>query len=342
MNQPLRPSPDISVCIANYNGGRYILDCLMSVYAQAGDFTLEVLLHDDCSSDDSPDLVRSEFPDVTVLRSDSNVGFCISNNRMVAAARGRYILLLNNDAVLRPGGLQRLLEYADAGHADCVLGLPQYSLTDDSLVDHGYRTDLFLNPIPIFSTDTHEAGIATGACLWIPRMIWDAIGGFPGWFESVAEDIFLCVAARLLGYRVIVLDAPGFDHWIGKNLGGGKIVGHRLSTTVRRRTLSERNKTFVMLLCYPLPTLLAIMPVHFILLTVEALFLLFTGSGCNKVRRIYALILPALWQHRTEVTLLRTKLMHRRRCTATQFFTQTDWRPQKLRMLLRHGKPELR
>lgn len=342
MTEHIPPTPDISVCVANYNGGRYVLDCLASIHTQRGEFTLEVLLHDDYSSDNSPELVRSEFPDVKVLRSGSNVGFCTSNNRMVAAARGRYILLLNNDAVLRPSSLQRLLEYADAGHANCVLGLPQYSLTDDSLVDHGYRTDLFLNPIPIFSTDTHEAGIATGACLWIPRTIWDAIGGFPDWFESVAEDIFLCVAARLLGYHVIVLGAPGFDHWIGKNLGGGKIVGQRLSTTVRRRALSERNKTFVMLLCYPLPTLLGIMPAHLISLIVEALFLLLTGSGRNNVRQIYAPILPALWQHRTDITMLRTKLMQCRRCTLTQLFTQTDWLPQKLRMLLRHGKPELR
>lgn len=342
MNQSLRPSPDISVCIANYNGGRYILDCLMSVYAQAGDFTLEVLLHDDCSSDDSPNLVCSEFPGVTVLRSDSNVGFCISNNRMVAEARGRYILLLNNDAVLRPGSLQRLLEYADARHADCILGLPQYSLTDDSLVDHGYRTDPFLNPIPIFAGNSHEAGVATGACLWIPRPIWDATGGFPDWFESVAEDIFICVAARVLGYRVIVLDAPGFDHWIGRNLGGGKVVAQRLSTTVRRRALSERNKTYVMLLCYPGLALLPLLPLHVLLLAVEALFLLVSGTGRDKVRRIYAPIPIALWQQRKKVAGLRKRLMRQRQCTFAGFFAQTSWGPQKLRMLLRHGRPELR
>ena len=334
--------PDISVCIANYNGGCYVLDCLASVYAQQGDFRIEVLLHDDCSSDDSLALIRREFPDVTVITSTENVGFCTSNNRMVAASHGRYVLLLNNDATLRSDSLQSLLTYADADHGDCVLGLPQHTLSDGTLVDRGYRTDAFLNPVPILTPGTHEAGVATGACLWIPRSVWDAIGGFPEWFESVAEDIFLCMVARLLGHRVIVLDAPGFDHWIGKNLGGGKVVAQGLSTTVRRRALSERNKTFVMLLCYPVPMLAVVLPLHIVFLMIEALFLLASGTGWTKIRRIYAALPIALWRQRKRVTALRTRLHQQRRCSWKRLFAQTAWVPQKLKMLLRYGRPELR
>jgi GT2 family glycosyltransferase len=341
MIHPTPPAPDISVCIANYNGGHYVLDCLASVYAQQGDFTLEVLLHDDSSSDDSLASVRRAFPDVKILASTTNVGFCISNNRMVAASRGRYVLLLNNDAVLRPDSLRRLLEFAEDGHGDCLLGLPQHTLTDSTLVDRGYRTDIFLNPIPILAPGIHEVGVATGACLWIPRPVWDAIGGFPDWFESIAEDIYLCLSARLLGYRVIVLDAPHFEHWIGRNLGGGKIMDRRLNTTVRRRALSERNKTYAMLLCYPRLALLAVLPTHALLLAVEALFLLLSGSGRDKVWRIYAPIPSALWRQRKRIASTRRHLMRRRRCTFVQIFAQTSWVPQKLRMLLRHGRPEL-
>ena len=341
MTNPAQAAPDISVCIANYNGGSYVLECLTSVYAQKGDFKLEVLLHDDCSSDDSLALVRREFPGVTVLTSAENVGFCVSNNRMVAASRGRYVLLLNNDAVLRPSSLRNLLEFASADHEDSVLGLPQYTLTERELVDCGYRTDIFLNPIPILKPGTHDVGVATGACLWIPRVVWNAVGGFPDWFESIAEDIYLCLAARLLGYRVIVIDAPGFDHWIGKNLGGGKVVAKRLITTVRRRSLSERNKTFVMLLCYPTIVLLAAVPLHFVLLATEAFYLLVSGTGYSKVRRIYRPIPVALWRQRKQIAKLRAHLMCQRRCAVRRLFSQTAWMPQKLHMLLRHGKPEL-
>lgn len=342
MSDPSRPRPDISVCIANYNGDPYVRDCLGSVYAQVGDFTLEVLMHDDHSSDASLGMVREQFPDVVLLPSSTNVGFCISNNRMVAAARGRYVLLLNNDAVLRPGSLERLLRYASDGHEADVLGLPQYTLADGSLLDRGYRTDIFLNPVPILDPGAHEAGVATGACLWVPRDVWEDTGGFPEWFESVAEDIYLCAAARLLGHRVLVLDAPGFDHWVGRNLGGGKVVAQRLQTTVRRRALSERNKTFVMLLCYPGPALLFVFPLHALLLLVEAMFLLVTGAGRDKVRRIYAPIPGSVWRQRRPLAALRARLKHRRRCTISRFFSQTQWTPHKLVMLLRHGAPELR
>jgi GT2 family glycosyltransferase len=335
------PPVDISVCIANYNGGEYVLDCLESVYVQQGNFSLEVIVHDDASIDDSPAKIRSAFPNTRLLSSNTNVGFCISNNRMVQAANGRFILLLNNDAILRPGSLETLFAYANAGHGSDVLGLPQYTLVDGSLIDRGYRIDPFLNPVPISTVETHEAAVATGACLWIPREVWNKVGGFPPWFESIAEDIFFCVAARLLGHAVKILKAPGFDHWIGRTLGGGKVIDKRLNTTVRRRAFSERNKTFVLLMCYPTFFLITVLPLHALLLLLEAIFLLLTGSGVAKVRRIYGGIPAALWRHRLDALKWRRRLMEQRQIHWNAFLSQTTWLPQKLVLLLRHGKPTL-
>lgn len=334
--------PRISVCIANYKGEMDLPDCLDSVLAQRGDFHLEVLVHDDASPDGSLALLRSRYPGVRVIESARNVGFCISNNRMAEVAQGDYLLLLNNDARLRLGSLAALLSAAQTGHAQDILGLPQHTLVDGSLVDRGYRTDPWLNPIPILEAGTHEAGVATGACLWTPRAVWTAIGGFPPWFESIAEDIYLCQAARLLGHRVLVLDAPGFDHWIGKNLGGGKLAEGRMQTTTRRRALSERNKTAVMLICYPLPALLVLLPLHALALAAEAVFLLFSGTGRAKVRAIYAPILPWLWRHRRDISTERRRLRAAGIVGAQQFFSQTTWMPHKLRMLWRHGTPQIR
>jgi len=261
---------------------------------------------------------------------------------MAEAARGRYLLLLNNDAVLRPGSLAALLREACDTTTPVVLGLPQYTLHDGSLVDRGYEFDLFMNPIPVFTTGLHEVATATGACLWIPREVWNAVGGFPSWFESIAEDIYLCQAARLLGYPTRVLDAPGFDHWIGKNLGGGKVMDDKLKTTARRRALSERNKTAVMLLCYPASALLVLLPIHALLLGIEALFLWVSGSGRGKVARIYGAILPDLWRKREAISALRHQLQTHKNQSGWGFMRRFHWLPHKLRMLLRHGAPEIR
>ena len=335
------PQPDISVCIANYNGGDLVLECLESVYAQQGEFRIEVIVHDDASTDDSLARIEERFPQVHMIASASNTGFCISNNRMAERATGRYLLLLNNDAMLRPGSLRALFSAAEDGKQDCILGLPQSSMVDGTIVDHGYRTDPFLNPIPIMESGTHEAGVATGACLWIPREVWNETGGFPDWFESVAEDIFICLAARLLGHRVLVLDAPAFDHWIGKNLGGGKVVDGALRSTVRRRALSERNKTAVLLCCYPWWVLAMVLPLHAIALATEAIFLLALGTAPRKLSAIYREAFTGPWRFRYRIVSLRTRLMHGRRANASHLFAFTRWIPAKLSMLFRHGTPTL-
>lgn len=337
----IKAPPDISICIANYNGATYICNCLDSIYAQTGPFNFEVLLHDDASTDNSVALVQMHYPSVRVLASRANVGFCVSNNRMAQIARGRYLLLINNDVILRPESLSKLFSFAEERCPECILGLPQYSLTDGTLIDRGYLTDLFLNPIPILEKGTHAVGVATGACLWIPRAIWDKIGGFPPWFGSVAEDIFVCLAARLFGHKVIVLEGPGFDHWIGRTLGGGKIIDSRIRTTAQRRALSERNKTATMLMCYPNIALLIILPLHIALLTIEALFLLFTGSSRDKIFHIYGSIPTDLWKSRREILSWRRHLQSNR-SSKRSVFSMTRWLPQKLCLLIQHGKPEIK
>lgn len=342
MNESGLTIPDISICIANYNGESVLHDCLQSVFAQRGDFTFEVLLHDDASTDASLALVSSHYPLVRTIENQSNVGFCISNNRMVSAAKGRYLLLLNNDATLRPGSLIALMRDAECGVRPTVLGLPQYTLHDGSLVDRGYEFDLFMNPIPVFEDEGRQVATATGACLWVPREVWDAVGGFPTWFESVAEDIYLCQAARLLGFPTRVLSTPGFDHWIGMNLGGGKIVAGKLKTSTRRRALSERNKTAVMLLCYPASALLLLLPIHATFLAAEATLVLFSKGGRSKTTRIYGEIIPFLWRKRRDIFSLRRKLRAQKKLAGWRYMLRFRWLPHKLRMLLRHGMPDIR
>ena len=76
--------PLCSVCIANFNGERIIEAAFQSVYAQDCDFPLEILVHDDASTDDSVGVIRRNHPLVKLITSNRNVGYCISNNRMVA------------------------------------------------------------------------------------------------------------------------------------------------------------------------------------------------------------------------------------------------------------------
>lgn len=334
--------PICSVCIANYNGMDLINSCLDSVLGQDCGFSVEVIVHDDASTDDSLTYIKSHYPQIELLVSQENVGFCISNNRMVDIARGEFILLLNNDAKLRPGALRALYQHASQQQIPGILGLPQYDIPSGALVDRGNLFDIFLNPYPNHDCQRREVGVVTGGCLWIPKRLWQALGGFPAWFHTVAEDIYLCCAVRLWGYTVEVLAEPGFDHWIGKNLGGGKVQNNRLRTTIRRRAWSERNKTFTMIICYPLPWMQLILPLHLGLLLFEGLLMSLLKRDVHLWRDIYWHCLREVWSKRHLLRQKRQFLQTKRQASTAAFFEPHTLVPYKLRMLFRHGLPEVK
>jgi GT2 family glycosyltransferase len=335
--------PLVSVCIANYNGMEIIDDCLRSVLEQEGNIPVEILVHDDASSDGSSAYIRNHYPDVTLIESPANVGFCVANNRMVAAARGKYLLLLNNDAALYTDALKALRAEAERLNQPAILGLPQYDAASGDLVDIGSLFDPFFNPVPNQNRSRNDVGMVIGACLWIPKGLWEEMGGFPEWFDSIAEDMYLCCRARLAGYSVRALSVSGYRHWQGKSFGGGKITteGH-LVTTRKRRTLSERNKSYVMLLTYSTPWLLLIFPMHLSLLMLEGLALAVAKCDSSLFRDIYLNCLKTLWQERKRLFLLRQKIQAQNKIGLRRFWSVFQLAPHKLRLLLRHGLPQLK
>ncbi|MCZ2174118.1 MAG: glycosyltransferase [Burkholderiales bacterium] len=154
--------PRISVCIANYDGIGLIDACIASVRAQQGDFEVEIVVHDDASPDGSAAHIREKHPDVKLIASAGNAGFCVANNRMAAAARGDYLLLLNNDATLLPDALQTLLAEAERLGRPAILTLPQFDAETGELLDIGSRLDPFFNPVPNRDPSRNDVGMVIG------------------------------------------------------------------------------------------------------------------------------------------------------------------------------------
>ena len=342
--KPIDPSdcPICSICIANYNGMGIIDSALLSIMTQDCDFPIEIIVHDDASTDGSADFIRDNFPDIKLITSDVNVGFCVSNNHMVAKARGEYILLLNNDAVLLPDALRTLYEAACRKDKPGIFGLPQYNLFSGRLIDRGSLFDPFINTVPNLNLKIDDVGMIIGACFWIPRALWEELGGFPEWFHTLGEDMFLCCLARLRGYPVRVIHASGFRHRVGNSLGGGKVVADRLSTSKKRRILSERNKSFVISLTYPAPFFQLIFPLHLALLLVEGLLICFAKKDLDLFRSIYISCIKSLWHERTRLYRLRKSIQSSRCISPFRFFLPfTPW-PYKFWMLIKHGMPEIK
>lgn len=339
-------APVVSVCIANFNGEALLPDCIDSVFAQLERSTrdrlaVEVLVHDDASTDGSVALLRTRYAEVELLASDTNVGFCVANNRMVAHARGEFILLLNNDATLRPGAIEHLLSAARSAPGPVILTLPQFDWASGSLVDRGCLLDPFFNPIPNLDPRREEVAYVIGACLWIPRDLWRALGGFPEWMESIGEDLYLCGIARLRGVEVRALAVSGYVHRQGASFGGNRPISGQVFTTVRRRRLSERNKTRAMVVLTPGAAVWPLLTAHLLALAVEGFMLSLLRREVSAWRQVYAPAIASPFREAPALRARRREVQATRKISVFRWFSAFRWQLRKVALLSRHGIPRI-
>jgi GT2 family glycosyltransferase len=332
-------APVISVCIANYNGEALLPDCIDSVLAQQVDANVEIIVHDDASPDGSLRLLASRYPQVRVIASPDNVGFCVANNRIAEVANGEYLLLLNNDAALNAGALQALLSEAARIAGDAILTLPQYDWETEALVDRGCLLDAFYNPVPNLDPQRSDVAYVIGACLWIRRALWRDLGGFPEWLGSIGEDMYLCCQARLRGHPVVVAAGSGYRHRQGVSFGGNRVDAGRLHSTFRRRGLSERNKTIVLMVMTPGIGMWLLLAVHLVLLASEGALLSLLKAKASVWTRIYQpAVLTPITQGRALLAARRREQDQRRIGWREYVAVMRGW-PAKLTLLRRHGLP---
>jgi GT2 family glycosyltransferase len=101
----------ISVIVVSFNTREILRNCLLSLNNASEKLDVEIIVVDNNSHDGSADMVESDFSNCTLLRSSSNLGFAAANNWGFKIAKGEFILLLNPDAIIAPGSLERSIEY---------------------------------------------------------------------------------------------------------------------------------------------------------------------------------------------------------------------------------------
>jgi GT2 family glycosyltransferase len=127
---------DLSIAIVNWNTRELLERCLASIYETASGFDFEVFVVDNASTDHSPDMVRSRFPEVQLITNQDNTGFAHANNQAIALSRGRYVLLLNSDTEVQPSALQLLIQALDSQPRAAAAG-PQM-LNPDGTYQNSY------------------------------------------------------------------------------------------------------------------------------------------------------------------------------------------------------------
>ncbi|HEY6192838.1 MAG TPA: glycosyltransferase family 2 protein [Bacteroidota bacterium] len=211
------PAPDVSIVFANWNTRDYMRDCLLSIREHVRGLTYEIIVVDDGSTDGSPEMLAKEFPEVTSLVNERNLGVTRTYNRGVARARGRYIQIMNTDMILVDNSPKILMEFLET-HPDaaaCGAWLRNRDMTSQvtygvfpsfhqALVDAFFLNDLFprahlpnRGALPDESiTEPMEVDYTTGASMMTRKSVVDRLGFFDETFTSYCEDTDFCYRVK--------------------------------------------------------------------------------------------------------------------------------------------------
>ncbi len=236
----------VSVIVVNRNTRAPLARCLGSLRIARESLAMEIFVVDNGSTDGSPSMVATEYPEARLIALQENLGFARANNLAARLAEGRYLLLLNSDAAVEPDTIPGLVAFLEA-HPEAGIAAPRLRNPDGS-----YQPSVRAFPCPrnllleataldrLLRRPTHGGfpGDATrpveyvsGAALMIRRPLWEELGGFDESFFFYGEDADLCYRALARGAQTWFVHTVEAVHEGGassSSLGPGAAVeGYR-------------------------------------------------------------------------------------------------------------------
>jgi GT2 family glycosyltransferase len=276
--------PVVSIIIPTFNGLEFLRVCLPSACTECAYLSggSEILVVDNGSTDGSIAYIRQAHPAVQVIPLPSNRGFAEACDAGIRSARGKFCLLLNNDAWFAEGSLARLVAVADDGGYDfagpAILnpdGTPQWG--PQSIDFLGDPADTLPNRLP-FSL--------MGAALLIRRTAYLQLGGFERRFFAFYEETDLQWRARL--QKMAIGYAPQAQvYHVGGGTMSGSVVRPGLSISIDRRRLllARQNQLASLLMNYSIWSILWVVPLWLASAFIECAGALVMGHP--EVPRIY-------------------------------------------------------
>jgi GT2 family glycosyltransferase len=294
--------PEMSVIIVNWNGRRFLDDCLDSLRRQRfRDF--ETILVDNGSSDGSSVYIRSFFPEVKLVALRENRGFAGGNIAGYELASGSTIVLLNNDTEADPAWLEELhrasVVHPNAGSfASKMLYFNARNRIENCGFDMGsFGATLELGRDELDGSQWATSRAVFGACggaVAYRRSMLDRIGFLDPDFFMVYEDVDLSFRAQLYGYSCMYVPTAIVFHRYRASLGSG---------SARQVFYSQRNIEFVYFKNMPAALMIRSLPQRAIYEVGAALHSIASGSIVPFLRSKLNAIshLPSLWKKRRQV-----------------------------------------
>ncbi|MDO4888433.1 MAG: glycosyltransferase [Actinomycetaceae bacterium] len=241
--------PKVSVVIPVYQHWDETLRCLVSLEQTYAPFGYEVIVVDDASGDGTADRLE-DIGGLKIIRHESNTGFVGACNSGIAAARGEYVALLNNDTEVTPYWLQALVDCL----ADPSIGLVGSRLVypDGTLQEagahifsdgSGWNYGRGQNPENHSFTYRRDVDYCSGASILVRKSILDELGGLDTRFmPAYYEDTDLAFSTRKLGYRVVYEPRSLVVHHEGVSHGTDVTSGVKAHQEINRVKFVEKWK----------------------------------------------------------------------------------------------------
>lgn len=245
---------DLSIIIVNYKTKALTLQALDSVFkATPPKAKQEVILVDNASQDDTPQVAKNRFPQVKLIQSSTNLGFAGGNNLGLRQAKGRYILLLNSDTIIQPDTLIKMVDFMaqnpQVGLATCRVELISGKI--DPASHRGFPTpwaaltyysglEKIFPHLRLFSqyhqgwkdlNQTHEIDTPVGAFFMLRKQALNQVGLLDEAFFMYGEDIDLSFRIKKAGWQVVYTPITKITHLKGSSGLTSEAKDQRVLTT---------------------------------------------------------------------------------------------------------------
>lgn len=264
----------LSVIIVNWNGLRYLQECLDSLVLQLPP-DAELIVVDNGSTDGSVDFLQHYQPALTLVLLPQNLGFAGGVNAGFRVANGDLLFLLNNDAFVEPNCVSELLaaaeQYPQVGSFGAVL---TFAHRPDIVASAGIRVrrdglalDLWagrhVDQLPI---NTQEIFGASGGAVIYRRALLDDVGLLEPDFFAYLEDVDIAWRAQLRGWSSMLVPTARARHVYSATSGQGSPFKQRLLGRNRVRTIVRGMPTPLLRQCAPQILLYDVMAIAYGLL----------------------------------------------------------------------------